>query len=282
MADLFDTLRDPVDDPTAIPPPEQIRRRGDRLRRRRVALLTVAAASAVAVVATGGVLATGLLGDDPVSSGPAAGPTTRPTASPAGGPSADVVTTIPTSFPLDVGIEDLGTDGDLSGPGPDVRPLVDLPICGSRGYSGPETASDEFGLIAAMPQFVRTRYLTVHPDAETATAAARDLVGTYEGCPTFVSEDGGTTTTTTVTPGDLGTGSWTVTQTFETEEWGPMLGQEVVQVILADEALLVSWTSSEGPGATDAERLAQSVAEDAAALGPVVAEVCDLVEADCD
>lgn len=280
MADLFDTLRHPGDDTTAVPPPEQIRRRGDRLRRRRVALRTVAAAGAVAVVATGGVLATDLLGDGPVSSGPAATPTASPTPSPTDEPSG-AVTTIPASFPLDVGIEDLGTDGDVSGPAAGVRPLVDLPVCGRRGYSGPETASDELGLVAAMPQFVRTRYLTVHPDAGTAQAAAQDLVGTYEDCPTSVSDDGATTTTATVTPGDLGTASWTITQTFETEEWGPMLGQEVVQVILVDEALLVSWTSSEGPGATDAERLAQSVAEDAAALEPVVAEVCDLVDADC-
>ena len=286
MADLFDPLREYAAPETQVPAPEQIRRRGDRLRRRRMALQTTAAAVTVAAVATGGVLVAGSLTDGSTPTGPATGGTATPIAtpgvSPSSAPSGQMVSRIPGSFPLDVGIEELGTDGALTGPDRDVRPLVDLPVCGSRGYSGPETAVDELGLVAAMPQFVRSRYLTLRPDAETAAAAAAHLVTAFEECPTYTTPDGETTTTTEVAPGDLGVRSWVVTQTFQTEEWGPMLGQEVVHVVLADEALLVTWTSSEGPGATDAERLADSVAEDAAALEPVVAEVCDLVEADCD
>lgn len=285
MADLFDTLRDSADDPTSVPPPEQIRRRGDLLRRRRTALRAGAAAVAVAAVATGGVLAAGSLTDGSTPTGPATdGPaTSAPPVTPSEPAPGDdsTVARIPASFPLDVGIEELGTDGDLTGPGRDVRPLADLRVCGQPGYRLPATSTDHLGLVAAMPQFIRNRDLTLHPDPEAATAAAQHLVGAFEACPTHTGMDGETTVTNSVTTGDLGLRSWVVTQTFETEEFGPMLGQEVIQVVLADEALLVSWTSSEGPGATDAERLAASVAEDAAALEPVVAAICELVEADC-
>lgn len=300
MSDLFEPLRGLAEEPARPLPPDEVRRRGDGLRRRRTALQSLAAACAVAVVATGAAVAVDVTRSDERPGGPATGvplpsatssstpgstssptPTaTEPAAptSPAGGGAR-----IPASFPLDLGLEDVRNDGDadVSGPARDLRLLGDLRVCGAPGYTPAVTATDRLTFIAAMPEYVRARDLSTYPDVATARAAAADLVSAYEDCPTFSPDGGETTVTNTVAPADLGQESWAVTQTSETAQFGPMLGQEVVHVVRVGAAVLVAVTNSEGPGAMFPDRLAESVADDAAALEPVVAAMCDLPASDC-
>lgn len=274
MPDLFDALKG-TPDPLGRPPlpADEVRRRGDRMRRRRTAGSAVGAALAVALVVGGGIALSGELS---TGTGPAPLPPANQTSTgvsdPSPTPEGGWRITIPTGFPL---ADDLprtvGSDGEIAGPGRDVR-LFDTPFeaCGRKTMLG--APEDDLKVRLTLPEWYDGRQLLAYADDVEARQVLTDLVGVYAQCPeqTYAGPPD-TVATNKVLPADLGEEGYVVQRTFTTEGL-PTTGLELIHVVRVGNALLVTLQSTEG-GASE-EGTAGDLADRDTALAPVAEAMC--------
>ncbi len=242
MPDLFDPLRD-MDDLDVHPlPASAVRQRGDRLRRRRNTLRATAAAVVVAVVATGGAFAFDAVNGSADS---------RPPVSkePPGGWRSE----IPTSYPLDRDYPQASTvkNAAQEGPSQSVAPFAagGLETCGAADSVYPsESRLDSAGTSFTRPELSLRRELTVYRDDATADRVVDRIVADARTCQN-------------VTRARFGD------QSFHLQLEG-RAGNTVVRVgnaVLLD-GITVDPEANDDPAA--------AVADEMAALAPVVADLC--------
>ena len=248
MSDLFSPLRQP--EHLDVPPVEDVRRRGETIRRRRTALATGGVAAAVAGIAIAGVVLGG-----PTSDRSTEPPVATQTPSATESATPDVVTRIPAGLDITQGLDDPGSDGQVTD-GPDVRWLADIVLC-DAAYSPADTDTDHTAVLWEIPQMMVGRDLRAYADAGAARAAATDMVDKVRACPTFSLDGGVSQTANEVRALDSAGDAWLVTQTY-TADGVPQLGQSIIVVEQVGNTVLVAQSYSEGPGSTDREAMMRS------------------------
>ncbi len=259
MSDLFESLREDVENPHSPLPAAQVRRRGDRLARRRTLTQVAGTAVLVTAIALGGAA---LLRDTGADDGlTATGPGVHPNA----GRFKQVV---PKDFRLDLG---LPRGEKVEGPQREASFLPDQQLCQD---THPSTSGDvdRLTVTSTGPGLFVGRDLAVYPNSRYATTHARELVSGFAACPRFTLDGGATAVVTSVrvTPRDeLGEQSWTVSRGYESAG-RPTTGREVWVISQTGNALLVTRTSDERQGLS----LSRQGARERAALTPLVDSMC--------
>lgn len=262
-------------------PASEVRRRGDRMRRRRAAATAFGAAAAVAVVAVGGATVARGLGGDPRPPGPA-GPaggssasdappttpsapettpsapettpsapkstqpaprTTQPESTPSDPPSTptapEPVTTLPDDFPLTQGWPRIPTEGEYGIVGPN-RKLPRLAIwtpCVELPGTVPEGAPvDRLTATWSQPTYARGREVLLFATPEEAVAYADSARAVLQGCSRPGME-------TPVERSDDGSWQGMIVSSADT---GRRMATQVVQVVVRDNAVVVSVDGGEG------------------------------------